>query len=344
MDMNERKIKILEAIIHDYIKTGDPVGSRTISKRYDLGVSSATIRNEMSDLEELGFIMQPHTSSGRVPSDRGYRFYVDHFMTCPDLAPDVEQIIVKMLKERVVKMDTLLDETARLISMMTNYTAVASTPSITETKIKHLQLVPVDEKSIAFVIVTDTNLVRHHVIRTLKPLNMDLCLVISDILNKSLKGTTLRDLDIEKAEVLEKKMPDYKDIILDLLRAIITTLEEEDMPHISTRGLTNMLGFQEFNDIGKAKKLFELLEEKPYLRKLLNPNPTNEIVISIGAENALEPMKACSIITSNYQIGNYNLGTIGIIGPTRMNYGEVVSLLEHIAYHIKKILRDYNDS
>lgn len=344
MDMNERKIRILEAIIHDYIKTGDPVGSRTISKRYELGVSSATIRNEMSDLEELGFIIQPHASAGRVPSDRGYRLYVDHFMKCPELTPDVEQVIVKMLGDRIRKVDTLLDETARLISMMTNYATIASTPSITETKIKHLQLVPVDEKSVAFVIVTDTNFVKHHVIRTIRPLDMGLCLTMSDILNQNLKGISLSDLTPEKMNLLKECLPEQKEIIIDLLQAIMTTLEQENTPTIFTRGLNNILGFQEFNDVEKARKLFKLLEEKPYLRKLLRPSQENEITISIGEENALEPMKKCSVITSSYHIGNYNLGTIGIIGPTRMNYGEVVSLIEHISHHISKLLEDFNDS
>lgn len=343
MDMNERKVKILEAIIHDYIQTGDPVGSRTISKKYDLGVSSATIRNEMSDLEELGFIVQPHTSAGRVPSDKGYRLYVDNMMKRPDIAPDVEDIISRMVRDKIDKIDNLLDETAKLISMMTNYATVASTPSIKETKIKHLQLVPVDEKNVACVIVTNTNVVRHHVIRTCKELDFNLCIVLTNILNECLIGTTLSEISIDKTQDLEFRMQEYREIAGGIIAAIMQTLQAEDIPNVFTRGAMNILNFQEFNNIEKAKEVLELLEQKPYLVKLLGEPQNTPVTISIGEENGLEPMKNCSIITTTYNIGNYNLGTIGIIGPTRMNYGQVVSILEHISYHISNILTEPRD-
>lgn len=342
MDMNERKIRILEAIIHDYIQTGDPVGSRTISKKYDLGISSATIRNEMSDLEELGFIIQPHTSAGRIPSDKGYRLYVDHLMRRPDIAPDIESVIAQMIQGKINKIDNLLDETAKLISMMTNYATVASTPSIKQTKIKHLQLVPVDDRSVACVIVTDTNIVRHHVIRTNQELDMTLCMVLTNILNESLKGTTLSELSVDKTQDLEVKMKEYRALAEDIMVAIARTLQQEDIPNVFTRGAMNILNFQEFNDIDKAKQVLEMLEQKPYLIKLLGEQQGSPVTISIGEENALEPMKNCSVITTTYSIGGYSLGTIGIIGPTRMNYGQVVSILEHISYYMNKMLNEPN--
>ncbi|MBU3811649.1 MAG: heat-inducible transcriptional repressor HrcA [Candidatus Niameybacter stercoravium] len=338
MDINERKIKILEAIIHDYIQTGDPVGSRTISKKYDLGISSATIRNEMADLEDLGLIVQPHTSAGRIPSDKGYRLYVDNLMQYPDIAPDIQQVVAEVIHSKFDKIDKLLEETAKLISTVTHYATIASPPTIHQTKIKHLQLVPVDERNVAIVIVTDANIVRHYVIRTKKTLDYALCGILTNIINESLTGTSLDELSIDKMRILEERMLGYKDIAVDLMHAIIDTLESEDIPNVFTRGMTNMLNFQEFNDIEKAKKLFEVLEQKPYLYKMLKHKPSTEVNISIGEENGLEPMKECSIITTSYEIGDYNLGTIGIIGPTRMNYGQVVSLLEHISHHIKNML------
>ncbi|MEG0085993.1 MAG: heat-inducible transcriptional repressor HrcA [Niameybacter sp.] len=338
MDINERKRKILEAIIHDYIQTGDPVGSRTISKKYDLGVSSATIRNEMADLEDLGLIMQPHTSAGRIPSDKGYRLYVDNIMQYPDIAPDVQKIIAEMINSKFDKVDKLLEETAKLISAVTHYATIASPPTINQTKIKHLQLVPVDERSVALVVVTDTNIVRDYVIRTKKHIDYPLCGILTNIVNESLIGTSLDELSIDKLRILEERMFGYKDISVDLMNAIIDTLEMEDIPNIFTRGMTNILSFQEFNDIEKAKNLLEVLEQKPYLVKMLKHKPSQPVNISIGEENGLEPMKECSIITTSYEIGEYSLGTIGIIGPTRMNYGQVVSLLDHISYHIKNML------
>lgn len=338
MDINERKRKILEAIVHDYIQTGDPVGSRTISKKYDLGVSSATIRNDMADLEDLGLIMQPHTSAGRIPSDKGYRLYVDNLMQCPDIAPDVQQFIAEVINNKFDKIDKLLEETAKLISAVTHYATIASPPTINQTKIKHLQLVPVDDRSVALVVVTDTNIVRHYVIRTKKLIDYSLCGILTNIINESLIGTSLDELSVDKLRILEERMFGYKDISVDLMNAIIDTLEMEDVPNIFTRGMTNILSFQEFNDIEKAKKLLEVLEQKPYLVKMLKAKPTKEVSISIGEENGLEPMSECSVITTSYDIGEYNLGTIGIIGPKRMNYGEVVSLLDHISYHIQNML------
>lgn len=343
MDMNERKIRILQAIIQDYIQTGDPVGSRTISKKYDLGVSSATIRNEMADLEDLGLIVQPHTSAGRIPSDKGYRLYVDNLMQCPDVTPDIEQVVSNMLKERITKIDTILEETARLISMMTQYATVASGPTISQTKIKHLQLVPVDERSVALVIVTDANIVRHHVLRTTKVLDMNLCGVLTNIINESLKGASLREISQERTQLLEDRMFEYRDITKDLVDAIVNTLEMEDIPNIFTQGMMNILNFQEFNDVEKAKKVLEVLEQKPYLLKLLGSESKHPVTVRIGEETGLEQMKDCSIITTTYQIGGFNLGTIGIIGPTRMHYGQVISLLEHISGHIKNMLIDFND-
>ncbi|MDA3733625.1 heat-inducible transcriptional repressor HrcA [Niameybacter massiliensis] len=338
MDINERKRKILEAIVHDYIQTGDPVGSRTISKKYDLGVSSATIRNDMADLEDLGLIMQPHTSAGRIPSDKGYRLYVDNLMQCPDIAPDVQQFIAEVINNKFDKIDKLLEETAKLISAVTHYATIASPPTINQTKIKHLQLVPVDDRSVALVVVTDTNIVRHYVIRTKKLIDYSLCGILTNIINESLIGTSLDELSVDKLRILEERMFGYKDISVDLMNAIIDTLEMEDVPNIFTRGMTNILSFQEFNDIEKAKKLLEVLEQKPYLVKMLKAKPTKEVSISIGEENGLEPMSECSVITTSYDIGEYNLGTIGIIGPKRMNYGQVVSLLDHISYHIQNML------
>ncbi|PHV71511.1 HrcA family transcriptional regulator [Sporanaerobium hydrogeniformans] len=345
MDMNERKVRILEAIIRDYIQTGDPVGSRTISKKYDLGISSATIRNEMADLEELGFIMQPHTSAGRIPSDKGYRLYVDNLMQRTRLQPEMERIIVEMIKEKVTRMDTLIEETAKLISMLTNYATIASTPTMSQTKVKHLQLVPVDERSVACVIVTDTNSVKNHILRTPKALDMNLCTVLSNILNDSLKGVTLSEISLDKIRLsIEEKLREYSGIAESILGAIHHILKEEAIPDVFIRGATNILDFQEFTDKDKTREIFKLLEEKPYLMELLDNSPSNQVNIRIGEENIFTPMKDCSIVTTSYTIGPYTLGNIGIIGPTRMDYGQVVSVLEYVSHYITSMLSSLNDS
>lgn len=339
MNMNERKIHILEAIIRDYIQTGDPVGSRTLSKKYNLGVSSATIRNEMADLEELGLILQPHTSAGRIPSDRGYRLYVDELMQRTQINQDVEQVIHTMIKQRIHRIDKLVEETAHLISMLTNCATITSTPSITQTKLKHLQLVPVDNTRVACVIVTDTNLVKNHIICTPTPLDFNTCLVLTTLLNDSLKETTLSELKQEGFRVtLEGTMQKYQHLATQVLQAIHQTLQEQDMPDIYIRGVTNFLDEQAFNDQDRVKDIIKILEEKPYLVELLDSTGRPGITIRIGEENTLHEMKDCSVVTTSYALGEYTLGNIGIIGPTRMNYSQVVSILEYITNYISMML------
>lgn len=345
MDIDGRKLKILEAIIRDYIETGDPVGSRTISKKYDLGISSATIRNEMADLEELGLIVQPHTSAGRIPSDKGYRLYVDGMMQRINIEPEIETVILNVIKNKMNRIDALVEETTKLIAMLTNCATIATTPSISEVCIKHIQLVPIDDHSVACVVVTDTNSVKNHVIPTPKAIDYAMCMSLTNTLNECLKGSTLRQIGLEEIRLsIEEKMQEYGSIAGSVLEAIDITLKQEDMPDVYIRGATNILDFQEFNNKEKARELFKLLEEKPYLIKVLDHTPPDTINIRIGEENILTPMKDCSIVTTSYRIGEYTVGNIGIIGPTRMDYSQVVSVLEYVSHHITNMLKGINDT
>jgi len=345
MDMNVRKQKILEAIIRDYIETGEPVGSRTISKKYDLGVSSATIRNEMADLEELGLIIQPHTSAGRIPSDKGYRLYVDGMMRRPQITPEVEQVITNLIRDKITRIDSLVEETAKLVAMLTNCTTIAMTPPISQVCIKHIQLVPIDDYSVACVIVTDTNSVKNHVIATPKAIDFNMCMALTNILNEQLKGSSLSQISVDQIRAsIEDKMKEYGDIASSVLGAIDSTLKQEDIPEIYIRGTNNILDFNGLYDKDKTRELFKLLEEKPYLSKLLDQSKPNTITVRIGEENALTPMKDYSVVTTSYSIGEHTIGNLGIIGPTRMNYDQVVSVLEYVSYHISNMLKDLNDS
>lgn len=345
MDMNERKLKILEAIIRDYIETGDPVGSRTISKKYDLGISSATIRNEMADLEELGLIVQPHTSAGRIPSDKGYRLYVDGMMGRPHITPEVEQVVTNLIKEKITRIDSLVEESAKLVAMLTNCTTIAMTPPISQVRIKHIQLVPVDDYSVACVVVTDTNCVKNHVIATPKSIDFNMCMALTNILNEKLKGSRLSQISVEQIRLsIEEKMKEYGMIAGSVLEAIDNTLKQEDMPEIYIRGTNNILDFNGLDDRDKTRELFKLLEEKPYLTKILDQSKPNTVTVRIGEENVLAPMKDYSVVTTSYSIGEHTIGNLGIIGPTRMNYDQVVSVLEYVSYHITKMLKELNDS
>lgn len=339
--MNERKQKILEAIIRDYIETGDPVGSRTISKKYDLGISSATIRNEMADLEELGFILQPHTSAGRIPSDKGYRLYVDGMMKRSHITPEVETVVTNLIKEKINRIDTLVEETAKLVAILTNCTTIAMTPPISQACIKHIQLVPVDDFSVACVVVTNTNSVKNYVIPTPKAIDFNMCMALTNILNESIKGSTLSQISLDKIRFsIEDKMKEYGEIAGSVLSAIDSTLKQEDTPEIYIRGANNILDFNSMNGHDKTKALFRLLEEKPYLSKILDQSKPNTVTIRIGEENVLTPMKDYSVVSTSYSIGEQSIGNIGIIGPTRMDYDQVVSVLEYVSYHIANMLKE----
>lgn len=329
--MNERKVRILEAIIQDYIQTGAPVGSRTLSRKYDLNLSSATIRNEMSDLEELGLITQPHASAGRIPSDKGYRLYVDNLMNREDLGPELNNVIIKMLHDKINNIDSLIEETAKLVAMMTNYATIASTLPLNEPIVKRIQIMIVEPKNIACIVVTDGNLVRHQIISTDIEITETIATQLTTLLNKTIIGMTVVNLQQCNLNIIDEK---YKPLVIKIINTVIQILSEEDSAQVFTRGTTNILDFQEFNDMHKARELLELLEKKPYLTSLLSKSSTNTVNISIGEENKLEPMKECSLVTTTYKIGECTLGSIGIIGPKRMNYGQVVSLLEQISYQL----------
>lgn len=343
MILDGRKIKILDAIIRDYILTGEPVGSRTISKKYELGVSSATIRNEMSDLEEWGFIIQPHTSAGRIPSDKGYRLYVDQLMEHKSINKNKIQMIENLLQQKVDQIDSLMKEVAKLLSLFTNYTSMISSPKIEKTKIKHMQLIPLDMNSVILIIVTDANIVTDNVIKMDIPADINTLNKLSNMLNESLKGLTMEQINLPLIQELKIRMGIYGEIVNPILDVVAQTIHIKTTPEVFLSGAMNMLDFPEFNDVVKMKQLFNTFEEKDILISILSKNKSNGISITIGEENEIEEIKNCSIITASYDISGINVGTIGIIGPTRMEYEKVVSLLSYISNNMDKLLKKISD-
>lgn len=341
MDLNERKIKILEAIINDYIETGEPIGSRTIAKKYDLGVSSATIRNEMSDLEDLGLIIQPHTSSGRVPSDKGYRLYVDKFMGQRELTEEETAFLKNVISSNINHMDYLMEQTAKALSMLTNYTTVVSKPKIDKINIKHIQLMPLDELSIIAVLVTENKDIKNIVINIDKELSQDKLMSISNSLSNIIKNYSLDK--IKQEIILNKKtiFSEEEQIIKLVFQEIFKVFQEEEEIKLYTSGVNNILDFPEFSDIEKAKTIFQTFEEKDVLINIFGKNNNemnNSIQILIGNENSIEPLKDCSIVKTEYKIANA-IGTIGIIAPTRMDYAKAVSVLNGITKNINDVLK-----
>ncbi|MDR2899764.1 MAG: heat-inducible transcriptional repressor HrcA [Clostridiales bacterium] len=336
MMLNERKIKILEAIINDYIAEAMPIGSRTIAKKYDLGISSATIRNEMSDLEDMGYIVQPHASAGRVPSDKGYRLYVDRLMHHRALTPEETDYLRSVIINNIGHVDYLMRETAKAISVLTNYTTIASEPEYERTKIKHIQLMPMDEKSIVLVIITDNKAVRNHVINMAKAPDYETLTKVSNILNETLSGKVAGDIaEFSSRGQVSKEETEIIDTVINTVKAISN---QENSAKIYTSGVNNILEYPEFSDINKARSLFKTFEEKEVLITLLGNNDNEKVEVVIGSENQLEQMKDCSIIKASYSYGKKSLGSIGIIGPTRMDYTQVVSVLYGIIKNVNALL------
>lgn len=339
MSLNDRKIKILQAIINDYIATAEPVGSRTIAKKYDLGISSATIRNEMSDLEDMGFIIQPHASAGRIPSDLGYRLYVDRLMKHKELGENEQLYLQTMINRNINHIDYLMEETAKALSLMTNYTSIISEPVVKKTKLKQVRMVPLDNSSVMLIVATEENYIKNHIMKLKEVPDDEEIYMISGKLNHILKGHTIEDISEETICILTKELSGFRGLISPLLDAVVSTLHSAENVNVHLSGTKNILAFPEFSDVQKAKSLFQTLEEKDVLVTLLGENASDDIQILIGNENSIQEMKDCSIITTTYKVGNNTQGSIGILGPTRMDYSQVVSVLNGMVKNIETILR-----
>ena len=339
MDLGERKRKILQAVIDDYIATAEPVGSRTIAKKHELGLSSATIRNEMADLEDMGLLMQPHTSAGRVPSQLGYRIYVDDLMKKYKLSMEEIARIRTALEIRISEIDSLIKEFSNAISGLTKYAAVVLAPDLRSESIRHIELVYIDKFNILLVIVTSTSLVKSKTIRSEEEMERDFIHTFSNLLNDELCGQTLEEIENSTNEALTNRFPGRENLIYTILDFVGETLRELNQSEVYVGGSTNILNYPEYNDIVKAREFLEFLNEKHSISKLLEGTARkNQISIKIGRENVIKEMQDSSMVVSTYSIGNRIVGNIGIIGPTRMDYPKVVSSLELVTNIINDIL------
>lgn len=346
-EMNKRKKNVLQAIVREYIVNASPVGSRTIARRYDLEVSPATIRNEMADLEELGYLMQPHTSAGRIPSDKGYRFYVDNLMPENDLTREEERFISRALKAKAKAQNikTIVSETSRLLSFITDYTSLVLKPDIKKTGLEKIQLFRPDRRHVLVVIITDTGLVEHEMIPISEDITDRELENIGSFLNSRLHGLTLEEIDEDLLGSLEEEIVAQNEFILDTVDLICQTLNTTDVEHISMDGTPNILEQPEFmDDLDKVKKLLHILEEGRILIDILNRTcQVPGVVISIGSENDYEEIQECSLITACYRIGKRNIGSLGVLGPTRMKYPRVISAVDYIARCLSEALTELNE-
>lgn len=344
-ELDERKVKILDAIIRNYLATGEPVGSRTISKYTDLNLSSATIRNEMADLEEMGYIVQPHTSAGRIPSDKGYRLYVDHLMEEKDKEiSEMKDFVI----EKTEKMEKVLKQAAKLLASNTNYATLVSAPAYSKNKIKFIQLSAVSNTQLLAVIVMNSNVVKNQMIDISEPLDNETVLKLNILLNTSLNGLSLDEINLGTIALLKEQAGIHSEIVSHVLDTLVQTISETEDLQIYTSGATNILKYPELSDSDSVSSLLSTFEEKEELQSLVTESLSgNEsetgIQVYIGNETPVQTMKDCSVVTAVYDLGEGVKGTIGIIGPKRMDYEKVMDNLKTLKSQLDGIYKKSDD-
>ncbi|MGM0419495.1 MAG: heat-inducible transcriptional repressor HrcA [Bacillota bacterium] len=338
--MTERKIRVLKTIIEEHILTAEPVGSRTLARKYDFGFSPATIRNEMADLEEMGLLEQPHTSAGRIPTDLGYRFYVDNLKKSELNSPPAIKVYLEQLSKEHSGIQDVMTGMARLLANLTQYTTFISEPAFSESKLRKIELLPVSRKRLLLVVITDNGLVNNKTINLKKELDENQLNDLNKILNKRLQGTALGDINPEFLQELQQELQrriNYTAEILELLQREMTKISTKEDMKIHLDGTSYILEQPEFNDIERLKKILRILDREEELRKILN-GINEEISIQIGAENKIEDMENCSLVLAKYHISRGASGRIGIIGPTRMEYSKVISSVDLAAELLSKLI------
>ena len=347
LDLDERKLKILQAIIRNYLETGEPVGSRTISKYTDLNLSSATIRNEMADLEELGYIIQPHTSAGRIPSDKGYRLYVDHMILEKEeqLNQATQEVkeMHKILLEREDKMESVLKQMAKMLAENTNYATMISAPQVRGNKLKFIQISRVDPRQILTTIVVEGNVIKNSIISVAEPLDDETLLKLNILLNTNLNGLAIESINLAMISKLKQQAGGYAELVGEVMDVVASVIKDDENIEIYTSGANNIFKYPELADNQRASELITTFEEKQMLSELVQDTLTEDkgtgIQVYIGNETPVKTMKDCSVVTATYELEEGMKGTIGIIGPRRMDYDKVISTLKTLKSQLDTIYK-----
>lgn len=338
MELSERKQQILKAIIAEYIRTAEPVGSKALSALPELQFSSATIRNEMSELEEMGYLEKPHTSAGRVPSHKGYRFYVDNLMRRPEVSPAGASDENALMALKAKELDRLIQEAGRLISSLTNYAAVAVTPHLSRISIRQFELVAVDTTTYVIVIVTDANVVKNKLVHTAAPVTKEQAELLTYVLNQTLTAIPMTQITAERFDVVRRAAGSTA--LLGLVAEFVAELIEDlGSQQVFLEGANKLLRFPEYHDTGKAQTLLAYMsDDKKHLIPL--QKEIDGVQIFIGSENGENPLSDTSMIYAKYGIGEIGQGIIGIVGPTRMDYAALSARLSGFAKGLNKLIAE----
>lgn len=339
MDLTERKLKILQAIVGDFIYSAEPVGSRTISRKYDMGVSAATIRNEMSDLEDMGFLTHPHTSAGRIPSDKAYRLYVNSLMKKYELPEEEKQAIEKEISENMNELDKTIKHASNLLSRLTNLTSFAMTPNQDQNKLKYVNILPVDERTVVLMIVAESGKVTNTAVRLKSQYDPKTLELLSKVLTHNYRGHSLSSiLTLDIIKDLESDIVSMGKVAENIIPSFISTLENMLDVDLYIDGLENIFSIPEYNDINRAKVFMNMVSRKQELTKLLM-NRESGVIVTIGNENDDDIMKDCSLITATYCVDGHCVGKLGVVGPTRMKYDEVTSVVEFLTQNLNSAFK-----
>ncbi|WP_186576456.1 heat-inducible transcriptional repressor HrcA [Aquibacillus kalidii] len=338
--LSNRQLLVLQVIIDEFIQTAQPIGSRAISKKEDISFSSATIRNEMADLEEMGYIEKTHSSSGRVPSEKGYRFYVDHLISPFRLSSDEMNSITHTFEKGMLEFEQIVQSSARVLSDLTNYTSIILGPEVFETKLKQIQIISLSSTTAVAILVTNTGHVEHRsftIPATIQPSDLD---KLVNILNDRLVGVPIIQLHEKLYTEIAELVNSYTQDFETAYKYVKAALFDEQHVKLYVGGKTNILMQPEFKDVEKIRSLFTIMEKEDEIANLLRSS-TGGINVSIGQENKMDAMQDCSLITATYSLGDKQMGTIALLGPTRMEYSRVISLLNVLSSRLTKTFHSW---
>ncbi len=327
--LSERKQRILQAVVVNYIQTAEPVGSRTIARTYRIGLSSATIRNEMADLEEMGYLSQPHTSAGRIPSQKGYRYFVDYLMHPGELNPeDTSAINRSLATDKLREIEQIIINASRVLSSITNHTSLIMGPQYKKSTFRQMRILPLDEKKGLVVLITDTGFIKNKVIDLNQSLSAAELQQVVSYLNQKLYGLTIDQVTTSLINEFKRDLFRRMEVLEQAFILLEESLKEEQQVRVFLGGTTNILNQPEFKNVDKIKRMLALFEQESVLFNILEKNLGEKgVVVQIGNENMLEDIHECTLITAAYKINNKTLGTVGVLGPTRMNYSRIIGVV-----------------
>ena len=336
--LDERKQRILQAVIQDYISSAEPVGSRTLARKYDLGVSPATIRNEMADLEMLGYLEHIHTSSGRVPSSKGYRLYVDSLLPVQPMTDAEKAMIDKWYKAKVQQLDQVFQETAKIISKLTRNVSLVLAPQISKAAFRCMQFLPLDDHRVIAVLMTDAGFVENRIMEMPAGSSFEDFQRMAKVINGCLAGHTLGAIQNGSLKQIEAEIGD-NGLYESAMTLIDKALNSQRKERLYLGGTTEMMEQPEFHNVDKVKELLIMLEKDQLMKDILKAHLVDGLTVTIGQENEYSGIKDCSIITATYHLDGELLGSMAVLGPTRMEYGRTMSLLNYMNNNLTEVIK-----